>query len=360
MSSLLRRKATRTKLAMYVGGIAILALAILLQLYGTLSIEEVVNSTTVQYLVGVVLIVIIARQVWESTFPRYSIEYDYNNEVDMGRKRGEFNFSLEGKTFYGVDCGGVKIILLQGTVAPHEKRLLSPQKKGGRVFTIQRLAGRKLKRLVLRGVPINDPNMIIRLGFLGRDDVLGNQNIVNNLQRMLTSADWSSVVWLAPHLPDELYKQFLFQERSFSEIETTYEGRLDNLIVEFNDRVIELKNHYMSVSMNIFYGMLKSIRTVIGSSDQAMLIVNYLLGKRPKEVEDALTALHLEGGTERLRRAMTDKVQDLEDAKDLSKRLTALFAETPKGASGFGRLGEKVAAMVKKPKAHPETPEASA
>jgi hypothetical protein len=343
--SLTRKKISFRWLAFLIVVVAVVVSAVLLKLYGTVPIEEAVTSPSAEYAFGLAftafLVAALSYSFWNMRFPQYNLEYDYNSEVEVGRKKGEFTFNLEGRVFHGVDCGGVKIVLLQGTPANHEKKVLVPQRRSGTLFTIQNLSGRRMKRLVLRGIPITDANLIVRLGWLGDKEMLANTQVQENLKRLITSASWSSTVWIAPNIPDTLYQQFIFQEKTLAQIETTFEGRIDNLTKDYNDRVEELKNHYMQVSMDVFFSMVKSIRTVIGNADQAILIVLYLLGKRPKEVEDALSALHLEGGTEHLRKALSDKVAEFEELRDMVERLNALFGPAPQP------LKEEVSALKK-------------
>jgi len=98
--------------------------------------------------------------------------------------------------------------------------------------------------------------------------------------------------------------------------------------------------------MDVFYGMMQSIQKNIRTSDQAILIVNWLIGKRPKEIDDALTALHLEGGTERLHKALLDRTAKLEESKALLDRYQKLFVSPPKEPPP--RMFEKLRTAVKK------------
>lgn len=295
-----------------------------LEALGTVRIENYVTVEMLTGVAGVIMVLAVAYLAWLGHFPKEYVEPSYNHEAYVGRKRGEFRFELHGKTFHGVDCGGQKIVLLQGTVANHEKKVVKPQKKGA-FYSLGSLTGRPVERLVIRGTPIVNPVDVVELGWLGKKEVVENPAVKANLERLIQSPSWAGTIWIAPYIPDGLYKQFLFNEKTLGEIETEYEGRIGAVTRDFNDRVRALKNHYMTVSSNVFFQMVKTVRNVIGASDNAMLIVLYLLEKKPQEIQDAVTALRLEGGTGRLHRAIEKKLSEFEEIRKMIPRLEEIF-----------------------------------
>lgn len=297
--------------------------------FGTFPIEVLFSDEVLVAVTVTALVSFVAKILYDSHFVDYYVETDFNSEIKLGKKKGEFSFDLENKTFYGVDCGSTKIILLQGSPANHEKKIVTPSFSKGRVFSLQSLQGRKVNRLVLRGVPITSPNTIISLGWLGNPDVEKSVNVSNKLRQMITSPDWSSVIWLAPYIPDDLYKQFIFNEKSLAEIETTYEGKTDNLLRDFNARVGELKNYWLHVGTEVFHESIETIKTTIESYELAAVLVTYMLKKHPSEVQDAIAALNLEAKIDSLPSVIEKKLREIEQFRDQLVRLGGVVGLQP-------------------------------
>jgi hypothetical protein len=298
--------------------VGIIASGIGLYYFGTVSLGFLFSNESIVTITATVIIAFIAKIIYDSHFTDYYLETDFNNEIKLGKKKGEFSFNLEGKNFYGVDCGSTKIILVQGTVANHEKKVLTPSMGGGRVFSLQSLKGQKLNRLVLRGVPITNVNTIITLGWLGFEDIeKGTYSVtVSNLKKLITSPDWARVIWVAPYVPDDIYKQFLFNEKSLAEIETTYEGKLDNILREWNARIDTLKSYYLHVGSEVFHENIEIIKTTIQSYELAAVLVNYMLSKHPSEVQDTIQALNLEAKIDSLPNVIERELRKFEQMKD--------------------------------------------
>lgn len=329
--------------------IGIIASIVGLYYFGTFPVEVLFSNEMLITITVTVVVSFIAKVIYDSHFVDYYVETDFNNEIKVGKKKGEFSFDLESKTFYGVDCGLTKIILLQGSPANHEKKIVTPSFSKGRIFSLQSLQGRKVNRLVLRGVPITSSNTIINLGWLGNPDVEKNVNVSNKLKQLITSPDWSSVIWLAPYIPDDLYKQFLFQEKSLAEIETIYEGKTDNILREFNARIDELKNYWLHVGTEVFHESIETIKTTIESYELAAVLVTYMLKKHPSEVQDAIAALNLEAKIDSLPSVIEKQLRQMEQIKDQFLRLGAVVGIQPaETEEKLGALTQAVHAIRKR------------
>lgn len=347
-------------LILIVGGIVGTVVGI--GLFGTIDLSGLLSSEVLTVILAVVLIGIFAKVFYDSHFMDYYLEVDYNNELHIGKKRGEFSFNLENKTFYGVDCGRIKVILLQGAVATHEKKVLAPSLTNTRLFSLQSFKGQRLRRIVLRGIPITDVNMILRLGWLGIENIEQQKapTTVLNLKKLIRSPDWQGVIWLAPYVPDDIYKQFLFNERSLADIETTFEGTRDNLMRDFNSRLEELKTYYLHVGSEVFHQSAEVIRTTIESYETSAVLVTYMLSKHPSEVQDVLAAMGLESKRD-FGSALEKKVREFEQLKDQLTRLGGVVGLTkPEVEEKISRLREGIN-TIKERIAHPSgKPEAEA
>jgi hypothetical protein len=323
--------------------IGIIASAVGLYYFGTVSLDFLFSNESIITITAIVMIAFVTKIIYDSHFIDYYLETDFNNEIKLGKKKGEFSFNLEGKNFYGVDCGSTKLILLQGTVANHEKKVLTPSMSGGRIFSLQSLKGQKLNRLILRGVPITNLNTIITLGWLGFEDIEKNLHspTVTNLKNMITSPDWTGVIWVAPYVPDDIYKQFLFNEKSLAEIETTYEGKTDTILRDFNARIDDLKSYYLHVGSEVFHQSAEIIKTTIQSYELAAILVNYMLSKHPSEVQDTIQALNLEAKIDTLPNVIEKELRKWEQMKEQLVRFGKVFGLQPQ------EVEEKVSALSK-------------
>jgi hypothetical protein len=339
--------------------IGIVASGVGLYYFGTVSLDFLFSNESIATITAIVIIAFVTKIIYDSHFTDYYLETNFNNEVKLGKKRGEFSFNLEGKNFYGVDCGSIKVILLQGTVANHEKKVLTPSMSGSRIFSLQSLKGQKLNRLILRGVPITSVNTIITLGWLGFEEIEKNihSTTVANLKNMITSPDWGGVIWVAPYVPDDIYKQFLFNEKSLAEIETTYEGKTDNILRDFNARMDQLKSYWLHVGSEVFHQGAEIIKTTIQSYELAAVLVNYMLSKHPSEVQDTIQALNLEAKIDTLPQVFEKEVRKMETMKDSFVRLGKVFGMEPKEveekigglAKAFTGLEQKIKGVAGKP-----------
>lgn len=311
---------------------AAIAIIIGLGIFGTLDISGLFSHQVLLAILCLLSGAVIVKVFSDSRFIDYSLETDYNSELKLGKKRGEFSLNIEGKTFYGVDCGGTKLILLQGAPANHEKKVLTPSISSGKIFSLQSFRGRKLNRLVLRGIPVTDVNVIIRLGWMGIEAVESNQQsskTVTNLKNLITSSEWGGVIWVAPCIPDDLYKQFLFNEKSLSQIETIYEGKLTNIGKDFNHRLEELKEYFHHTGSEVLHQSVEIVKTTIESYEIAFGLITYMLAKNPQEIQDAMTALNLEANKDSLPDVMERKLREIERLKDMFERVGAVIGAAP-------------------------------
>lgn len=321
------RKVSSRTFMLCVAGAAVLATLLLIEFTGTRIDVPSLQEDYAPVLAAAAVILPMAYGIYILRFPKVALEVDYNNEVALGRKRGELTFSLEGKTFNGVDCGKLKVIFLHGAVKSHEKRVYKPQRHY-RGEGIKRLTGRKIDRIVERGVPVTDAQDIVELGWIGRE-VLGDPDRKDQLINHIKQPGWEGVIWLAPYIPDELYRSFLFQEKTLPEIESLYEGRLDSLTRNFTKRVTSLKDHYRLKTSVAMYEMVDVISDQFTSVTQAMSIVNYMLKRHPREVADTITALRLEGGLEKFKTVFEKKVGEFEEFKEYVERLAETMGWKP-------------------------------
>jgi hypothetical protein len=304
----------------------------LLARFGTINLSGLFSGQVAVIMLVIVLIFIFAKVIYDSHFVDYYLESAYNHEVYMGKKRGEFTFTLEGRTFHVVDCGKIKLVLLQGTVGNHEKKVVTPSiSRAGKIFTIQSLRGQRLKKLVLRGVPITDVAKIRRLGWIGNTAISEGKDATTskNIESMIKSPDWTGVIWIAPSVPDEVYKQFLFNETTLAEIETTYQANQDLMLHEFNERVDQLKTHFTEVSSELLHETMEVMRVSASSFEDAGVMVAFMLGKHPSEIQDAMSALNLEANIGTLPSVLEKKAQEIERVTEALRRMGRAIGMAP-------------------------------
>jgi hypothetical protein len=212
--------------------------------------------------------------------------------------------------------------------------------------------------------------MILRLGWLGIEDIEQQKNptVVSNLKKLISSPDWQGVIWLAPYVPDDIYQQFLFNEKSLADIEVTFEGARDNLMRDFNQRIEDLKTYYVHVGTEVFHQSVEVIRTTIESYEIAVVLVTYMLSKHPSEVQDVMAALDLESKRDSLPNVIEKKVREMEDMKEKMLRLGKVVGmaspelETKLAVleEGFNEIRKKIGAHAPSGKPSTQTEEEAA
>lgn len=329
-------------------GISIILALVGLASFGTVDLSFFVSDAFVGGVLVMIVTALLAKMIWEGHYVEYFLETDFNHEVKIGKKRGEFSFNLEGRTFYGVDCGAIKIILLQGTVSIHEKKVQIPATNKG--FSLQSFSGKKIGRLVLRALPIKDVDMILRLGWLGNDDIAKKKKIdtCNYLIKMMQSPQWAGVIWAAPSIPTELYKQYLYQEESLAYIECTYEAKITALSRESNERLTELKEYYLHIGSEVFHRACNIIKTSIQSYELAVNLVNYMFSQEPSRLQDTMAALNLESKTKTIQDVLRDELRKIEEMREIIQGYSAAIGLTPtekEEQSKIEQLYERLKAM---------------
>ena len=270
--------------------------------------------------------------MYEARFPRLYVEEDYRTERYIGRCRGEIDFTLMGKKFYGWNCGRYKVVLLHGHPREHAKQVYR-----GRWFALglKYLIGKKVERIVVRGEPIRvfsegDAKRVVKSGWGG----LLERDEEKALASLLQGKEWRNVVWVRPSIKEEDYEAFLRNERSLVDIEEMYEQRLNKVFREMRNTITEFKTYVTTVVLRDMYEMIESMKSLVESVDVPLRLVAYMLDKSPQQLKDVADAYGLELGRRRLDKVIEEKLEEYENVVRMLDRWRKATEKLEKMAEG--------------------------